>query len=360
MSAVKALGEGMGLPRKVFVLGAGFTKAFLPGAPLVTDDYDVDSLMNKFAPFPHAQRLLALERQANPDGRINIERVMTRLDGGMPYDSDAAGDQLRLLHGELRRVFVERINGALMGAWYRQELGHFARYCVKTQTTCITFNYDDVLDRALWEVEKAERAGHPRPYWHPDGGYGFFCKPSPSCVYDTGVFMDRPVAPLLKLHGSMNWRPKRGARVPYALDAIVHHESWYPFHAREEINLEGVEAHLEAEPFIVPPILMKSVLLEQPVLRLVWSLAYDALKTAEEVAFVGYSLPLTDIAARFLFSEALQELEDTKILVVNYAQDNPTREEVVRSYRMIFPEIKLDQFSFDGALQWAKTLVSPE
>jgi hypothetical protein len=29
-------------PRKVFVLGAGFTKAFLPQAPLLTDDYEVD------------------------------------------------------------------------------------------------------------------------------------------------------------------------------------------------------------------------------------------------------------------------------------------------------------------------------
>lgn len=45
----------------VFVLGAGFTKAFLPKAPLMEDDYDADgALSEKFAKSPHAARLLVI------------------------------------------------------------------------------------------------------------------------------------------------------------------------------------------------------------------------------------------------------------------------------------------------------------
>src|SRR5436309_1212806 len=40
--------------KPVFVLGAGFTRAFLPGAPLLRDRYHIDSLLDTFKRFPRA------------------------------------------------------------------------------------------------------------------------------------------------------------------------------------------------------------------------------------------------------------------------------------------------------------------
>ena len=72
---------------------------------------------------------------------------------------------------------------------------------------------------------------------------------------------------------------------------------------------------------IVPPVLSKSGLVEQPVLRLVWSRAFTELATAHEVTFIGYSFPTTDIAVRTLFSEAMEDLPRENITIVNLASD---------------------------------------
>ena len=82
-----------------------------------------------------------------------------------------------------------------------------------------------------------------------------------------------------------------------------------------------VARHLEPEPVIVPPVLSKSDLVAQPVLRLVWSLAYEHLSTAEAVTFIGYSFPATDTSARVLFAEALADLPPDAVTVVGLETD---------------------------------------
>lgn len=342
----------------VFVLGAGFTKAFLPDAPLLVDDYGGKSLRETFAPFPAALTLLELERLREGDDRLNIERLMTRIDGGgMPYDSDSSQDELRLLLAELKRRFVDRINRAKASAPRSEDLRDFARYCVEHRVTIITFNHDDVLDEAMWSVRRVHRIESASgPYWHPDGGYGFFCRPSENCVGDRPVVMDLESVLLLKLHGSVNWRPRRGARRPYVVDAIVHHEDWRPVEHEYLTNVAAIPLHLEPEPFIVPPVLIKTTLVEQPILRLVWSLARKALGDATRVIFVGYSMPRTDIAAAFLFTEALSNLAPRNIELVNLADSASEQATVRAAYREVFPQLSDGQFDFRGALDWARRL----
>ena len=80
----------------MFVTGAGFTRAFVPDAPLLVDDFDNDSLVDRVRGLPNASRLLEWERNQHPDGLINIERLMTRLDQLMPYDfNQNAADEYR-------------------------------------------------------------------------------------------------------------------------------------------------------------------------------------------------------------------------------------------------------------------------
>ena len=64
----------------VVVTGAGFTRAFVPSAPLLVDDFSNNALENKVRGLPYASRLLDWERSLHPSGYINIERLMTRLD----------------------------------------------------------------------------------------------------------------------------------------------------------------------------------------------------------------------------------------------------------------------------------------
>jgi len=350
-------GEKLSEVRSVFILGAGFTRAFLPTAPLITDDYGGADLVEKFKGFDHASRVLDLEL-SRANGQIDIERLMTRLDGRMPYDFDqGANEELGMLLTEVKKSLIKRIQVARSGLVYTDELAEFARYCVDNHLTCITFNYDDVLDEALWNV-RPTYTPIGKPYWHPDGGYGFFCRPSQLSVEDTPIEMDVETSMLLlKLHGSINWYPRRGYLKPYVVDAIMHHESWFAGFKLREATRQAISLHMELEPFIVPPVLFKSALVEQPILRLVWHRAYDALRRATRVTFVGYSFPTTDIAASVLFDEVLKTLPRTDIKVVNVAKSKNEKQRTRNAYQAILGPIPEEQFDLRGALDWSRDLV---
>ena len=333
----------------VVVTGAGFSRALVSGAPLLVDDFDNDALQEKVRGLPNASRVLEWERSLHSSGHINLERLMTRLDSLMPYDyaenAGNAANEYGFLLSELKRAFLDRLREARKGDIHREDLHRFAGFCTINGCDCITFNYDDFLDEALQEF------GGGR--WDPKWGYGFGCPSSQDAVPEF-VFplLDRPL--LLKLHGSVNWRPKLGYTSPVAIDSITHHQEWGYVSQDYQVGSD----HLEPEPVMVAPVLSKSGLVEQPVLRLVWSLAFAKLETAHEVTFIGYSFPTTDMAARTLFSEALKDLPREDISVVNLSRDDSEAESTRERYRSVFGDIPDGQFRFDGAVEWIRGLSS--
>ena len=332
----------------VVVTGAGFTRAIVPRAPLLVDDFNNDALQEKVRGLPNASRLLEWERSLHPSGHIDIERLMTRLDSLMPYDyaenAGNAANEYGLLLSELKRAFLDRLYEAREGDIHRGDLNRFAKFCESNHCNCITFNYDDFLDEALEGTDR----------WNPYWGYGFFCPSSRDTIARGEELVPDSAFLLLKLHGSINWRPKLGYASPVAIDSITHHHEWSGVGYVDP----QVGGHLEPEPVMVPPVLSKSGLVEQPVLRLVWSHAFARLETAHEVTFIGYSFPTTDMAARTLFSEALKDLPREDISVVNLSRDDSEAESTRERYRSVFGDIPDGQFRFDGAVEWIRGLSS--
>ena len=330
----------------VVITGAGFTRALVPDAPLLVDDFNNDALEAKVRGLPNASRLLDWERSLVPSGHINVERLMTRLDSLMPYDyaehAGNAANEYGFLLSELKRAFLDRLHEAQQGDIHREELKRFAKYCKANGCCCITFNYDDFLDEALAQTDS----------WNPYWGYGFFCPSSRDTIASFEELERHSVLRLLKLHGSINWRPKLGYASPVAIDNITHHHEW----AGVSLSYPQVAGHLEPEPVMVPPVLSKSSLVEQPALRLVWSQAFAALATAHEVTFIGYSFPTTDMAARTLFTEALKDLPRDDVNVVNLSREDSEAETTRARYRSVLGDIRDEQFYFDGALEWIQRL----
>jgi hypothetical protein len=344
----------------VFVLGAGYTRGFAPRAPLLVDDHGVGEITKRFAAFPVAKGILEEALRSGRDGKVDLERLMTRL-GGMPYDADEARRELALLEAELKSSLVRRLNDAKMGDVDWTRLATFARYILDTGASIVTFNYDDVVDEALWKVWRVTDVGAAPSYWHPDGGYGFFCRPSTSCVADSTTIKDRAPSLLLKLHGSINWRVRRGEVAPLGPTAIVHHEGWLPPPRGVDYDTERIEAHLERDPLIIPPVLAKSELSLHPALRVVWELAFQTLGNAKSVVFIGYSIPQTDLAARTLFAEAWAREEGPTPHVVNLAAQPEAREEIKAAYRALLPHLQLSEecFTFDGVQAWVDAAIPP-
>lgn len=348
----------------VFVLGAGFTRAFVPKAPLLVDHYGIPRLRKNFDSFSHAAAILddALAEYSN-DGRVDLERLMTRL-SGMPYDAVDARREFALLETALRKSLVQRLKDAKAVEVDWKTLETFARFVLKKEASIVTFNYDDVLDEALWKVaeilQAAETSQPAQPAWHPDGGYGFYCRPSSVCVADSQGFMDQTRSLVLKLHGSINWRSRLGEGTTHAPAGILHHEKWYRERVRFRQPADRIEAHLEPDPFIVPPVLVKAELAVHPVLSVIWKLAHERLLAAKTVVFIGYSLPVTDLASRILFRETLANRADLTMQILNKACDSDEKRRVKDAYRSLFKALPDSQFDFCGAKAWTERQLGSE
>ena len=72
----KEIDESRGL---VFVLGAGFTRAFVPQSPLLVDDYGVRDLRKRFDSFSHAVEILDDALLDSSNDKVDLERLMTRV-----------------------------------------------------------------------------------------------------------------------------------------------------------------------------------------------------------------------------------------------------------------------------------------
>lgn len=320
--------------------------ALVPDAPLLVDDFGNDALVKTVCGLPKASQFLEAERRRHPKGFINLERLMSRLDTLMPYDFDhKAVDEIAFLYSALKRSFLNTLASARAGKGASDDIRAFVAHWAVNGATCITFNYDDFLDQALLSSSSI---------WNPEWGYGFYCRSSSTSVSSIGGDRLPARSLLLKLHGSVNWRGLLGHEQPYALAAIVHHQEWGTAdvpHLRPQI-----ERHLDPDPVIVPPVLTKSGLVAQPVLRLVWTRAFARLAAADGVTFIGYSFPPTDAAARVLFSEALRDLPADRVTVVGLACSDTDKAALRSRYRDVLGDIPDERFCFDGAVAWIRGL----
>lgn len=154
------------------------------------------------------------------------------------------------------------------------------------RNTIISFNYDTVLEEALWN-------------WKLKSWYGF---ESDSVEYDSSATFvsetnaDSAVA-VLKLHGSVNWATPNN---------------------KERLTLYGsYEDILEAnqQVLLVPPTWRKTF--SGPISH-VWDGAVRALKEATRIVIVGFSIPPTDIHFKYLLAAGLQEnISLRKIFCIN-------------------------------------------
>lgn len=345
----------------VFVLGAGFTKAFDNDAPTLFCDIGLDELKEDYRKAKLHRLVSFIDRlKINDDGSANIEELMSRLYSGMPFDDEILYEEEgKLLLRAIEEKFKDRLSAIKMmdhlDLNLQDLLRRFAGFIIDNHASVITFNYDCLLDEAL-HLHRPTYIAPFAPsaygnYWSPDGSYGFFCKSSVSCVREDSFSKDQTDSLLLKLHGSLNWRTKLGSTSPFSPDDIVHHEDWFKVPDYSGISKSDLDPYLNKGAFFIPPVLDKSIMTKESVLRLIWSLAFKKLSEANTVVFMGYSLPVTDIAVRFLFRESLNRKNKPEVIVVNIGDDQESKK---KPYFEVLDTdlISGKTFDFSGVLSW--------
>lgn len=99
----------------------------------------------------------------------------------------------------------------------------------------------------------------------------------------------------------MNWMTCRKCRKSFA--HILQGKTAAEYHAEQIMRCRYCSD--KTGPLMIPATLLKRY--EHPVIKAVWDEASRALRQAEEIVVVGYSLPPTDFKARWLFMTASVE-----------------------------------------------------
>jgi hypothetical protein len=157
---------------------------------------------------------------------------------------------------------------------------------LKKDDTIITFNYDTVIEESFGA----------QSLWTPDDGYGATVHGKTLDWARTWFKGHTPGEqrksrlPLLKLHGSLHWKlyGNKGVRMkprPYVVRS-----------RRSQLYVEKVS--------ILPPGWNKQI--DKNPYKQLWRMARKQLEGCKSLAFVGYSMPDTDLLARALFAEVVR------------------------------------------------------
>jgi hypothetical protein len=198
----------------------------------------------------------------------------------------------------------------------------------------VSFNYDLALDRAIELASDRE--------WQPQGGYGFDFQfytvdNSTACSAQPLPRSSQRIQ-VLKPHGSLNWLRRTalqagngndGGSMLLPLDNILDLRYWGisdPFHQIQFTG--GWPGYVEV--LIAPPSPTKA-----PIMPQVRSAESDAIRIADEVFVIGYSLPSTDRDQWKLIDEAVKarSVGISKLTIINYNSPPEYFQRVVSLFR---------------------------
>lgn len=208
--------------------------------------------------------------------------------------------------------------------------------------TFISFNYDLWLEKAL----------HAKGIWHPPDGHGYIFKYYSPPISDEWNKSGKVIEPksfnghigkskvkVLKPHGSLSWRFGKGHDNGIIIledddenSCVAYNPTWY--YPPSEFSKK---VELKIFPLIVPPAPNK--IRKHP---LFWKTDKDiliALKEADTVVIIGWSMPETDQYFRQMVSWALNNREEPikKLLVCDR---QPSIQSLIPKFEAIFRPIE--------------------
>lgn len=209
----------------------------------------------------------------------------------------------------------------------------------------ITFNYDLVLERTLWEhfhfldempnkrVIKSTQIqygygiydfiirGEPYRYDYSASQYQPDFRNGQIAIIDRDGEADIKV-PYLKLHGSLNWDR--------------NHPSKPTTESGDRITPNSGPTMAVESPLILPPVFNKTDAVK---INSVWETALKILRNAKNIIIVGYSLPKTDIYMQYFLKSAVGPNSNLQRIIVFdpvLFQENDRSAEMKQRYKECF------------------------
>jgi hypothetical protein len=345
----------------VYVLGAGASKAVIPDAPLMAqllpealNLFDEDPL---YSHKPWSDRVRRIKDfindfyNLNPGTLPNLEDILTQLDDALIENRSLSKDYdlptIRIIREDLVYTICEILRLRLDDRQARgRHLMQQFMHKLGPNDSILSLNYDIIVDNALFQYRRARYVD-----------YGL----SVRYVLDEGKWersYESPVSqlnlpPLYKLHGSLNWLYCSSCQ---QLDITIYMKGVQLIYA-PDTNVGCPDCRGHYDPLIITPTLLKAY--NNIMLREAWRRAEDKISKADEIVFIGYSLPYADTHLRCMLSRALYknrirhgmvqgEPEKCKIHVVGMS---PPYSETHERYIKLFGEVEYHSDGFQGYLR---------
>lgn len=296
-----------GAYRRIYVLGSGFSKSFMPQMPTLRD---INALIPEGIPdeFPHIKEYCRklLELCNGQREYLGIETLATSILSTRIFP----GERERLYHASLRFELLRFIASVIrhdeaLEAAAAAVLRRFLMSCVNCassgsrDTLLLSFNYDTLVESAIQNDPELRKM--------VSVDYGVRIDPADRSAVRTH---EEKTIDLIKLHGSLNWFPLKGVSDELDLRNVC----------QVDPGDRSFPIYCEDTPIYIPMAHAKESFLRGSLFNLLWSKADYYLKNAQEIYFLGYGFPKTDVNnLEFL----LKHRNRFKKVVVFEQKDNP-------------------------------------
>lgn len=291
--------------KRVFILGSGFSKSVSSTMPtlkeLTLDLIKINDKANFYELTGFIRETLAL---ANNDNEIttieNISSVI--LSKGLFYNTEEKIYYDILKHQLLRWIF-ERIEAhtpevdpdkqVQLSRFFEERSAIYGEVPSDELSLFITFNYDLLLERLLLNCKKQD--------WAFD--YIIRLNKYLSSKRTLQADMNKISFEYLKLHGSLNWFTAPGA----------DRNDLSNVYLMEEKDPAKQLIHLKDIPVYIPMAFAKSEFFVGSLYNILWNITRRCLENTDEINFIGYGFPQTDMDNLFFFLRYKNKIKDIVI-----------------------------------------------
>jgi len=229
--------------------------------------------------------------------------------------------------------------------------GSFVEYITKKKLTVATLNYDTILEKLYLNLQIPDKSILGKGY-EVQKVTILDLYPLPVVnilerkLHTTVVLQNPSTFKLLKLHGSINWYYSGDENFPgqqiYAED--------YATVSMHENKIEMLKTDLV--PLLIPPVTEKTFFYGTNLIKAAWRSLLQAIKLADEIYCIGYSLPKTDSTMKLFLSTAATTYNSKKIYIVNSAKDEEL-EILIDNYSEVFgiANLKEDYLGQDNCVE---------
>ena len=313
----------------IFFFGSGFSKSLIPQYPTLRE---LSKYIKNELCYEKGSVKEHFQNEVPNKFHNDIETLLTYLSSKLPYKTDVQISMDEALYKDITSKIAKYFYALRKKSkvdYNEDNIKEFAKYIRDNKITCITLNYDLIVEDLLYK-------NTPETYQQDNKNYSVFYKIPITELANripTGYggflshetdFHRTKMPKIIKLHGSINW-------------LSIGQTNTDPIYS--EIGTEKEYLKTDLNTFIVPPVLDKQSQYNNIILRALWKQAFNTLRTANNIYIYGFSFPLTDFSIKFLFQSALKNNNNYKIYIIN---TNTNLDNLKNRYFDVFEEDKCD------------------